>query len=93
MKVFCYMGHNPRNKSGVSWKLWKVERSGRDLTVWWGPATLRRRKPVPANTLQTQSWRCRTEEEARAQERRRIEEKLGKGYERMPRRRPAGSSR
>jgi hypothetical protein len=48
MKLYYFFGPNPKNKSGVSWKLWKVERKGRELTVWWGSATIddRRRYPV-----------------------------------------------
>jgi hypothetical protein len=36
VKIFFYMGRNPANKSGVSWKIWKVQRAGRTVTVFWG---------------------------------------------------------
>ena len=26
MKIFFYMDRNPNNVSGVSWKIWKIER-------------------------------------------------------------------
>ena len=29
MKTFFYMGRNRQNVSGVSWKIWKIERRGR----------------------------------------------------------------
>jgi hypothetical protein len=40
MKIYFFMGPNHKNVSKVSWKLWKVQRSGRELTVWWGPAVI-----------------------------------------------------
>jgi hypothetical protein len=87
MKVFFFMDHNPNNKSGVSWKIWKIERKGREVSTWWGPAIIVRRRPTPSNTLQSKSWRFRTEERAKEAEEERIREKLTKGYKRMARRR------
>jgi predicted DNA-binding WGR domain protein len=89
MKVFFFMDHNRENLSGVSWKLWKINRSGREVTVWWGPATIVRRRPTAASTLQSKTWRFRTEERARQEEERRIHEKVSKGYKRMKKRRTA----
>src|SRR5260370_38141011 len=87
MKVLFYMGHNSNNKSLVSWKMWKIKRNERAVTVWWGPATVVDRRPTPVNTLQTKTWRFRTETQAKEEEHRRIQEKLNKGYERMSKRR------
>jgi predicted DNA-binding WGR domain protein len=87
MKVFFFMDRNPNNKSGVSWKIWKIERKGSEVTTWWGPAILVRRRPTAANTLQSKSWRFRKEVQAREEEQQRIREKLSKGYKRTPRRR------
>ena len=38
MKTFFYMGRNLQNKSKVSWKIWKIEREGRLVTVQCGPS-------------------------------------------------------
>lgn len=89
MKTFFYMGHNRQNVSGVSWKIWKIERKGRKVTVWWGPAKLVHRKPVPSGTLVMQEWRLSSEDKAIENERQRIDEKLRGGYKRSPRRKPA----
>jgi hypothetical protein len=83
MKVFFYMDQNPNNKSGVSWKMWKINRIGREVTVWWGPATVVRRRPQPVNTLQSKTWRFRTEAQAKEDAQRRIDEKLSKGYKKL----------
>jgi hypothetical protein len=88
MKTFFYMGHNRKNVSGVSWKIWKIERKGRKVTFWWGPATIFRRKPIPTSTLQKMEWRLSTEEKAIEVEGLRIEEKLRGGYKRSARRKP-----
>ncbi len=82
MKVYYYMGRNDRNVSGVSWKLWKIERRGRVIQVWWGRATLRRRKPFAHGRLATKTWKKDSEELAKEEERNRIAKKLAKGYER-----------
>jgi predicted DNA-binding WGR domain protein len=84
MKVLVYMGPNPRNTSGVSWKMWKIHRRGREVTVWWGRATIARHKLKPAFNLQSRTWRFRTEEGAREDQQRRIQKKLSRGYEPMP---------
>jgi hypothetical protein len=89
MKLFFFMDRNPNNKSGVSWKMWKIERIGREVTVWWGPATVVRRRPTPVNTLQSKTWRFRTDERAKEAEQQRIQAKLNKGYKRMVRRQTA----
>jgi hypothetical protein len=86
VKIFYYMGRNAANKSGVSWKIWKVRRAGRSVTASWGPARLVKRKVVPAGTLQSKALRFTSPGAACEYERRRIREKLGKGYERRTRR-------
>jgi len=86
MKVFFYTGRNPETISGVSWKIWKIERKGKRVQTWWGPAHVVRRKVMPKTSLQTTHWNFRTEEAARRDERRRIREKLTGGYERTPKR-------
>jgi len=88
MKIFFYIQNNPKNKSGISSKIWKIERKARTVTVWWGhcifdPST---RKPVPNSKLVTKQWSFKNEEEAREAEKKRISEKLREGYERSPRR-------
>lgn len=85
MKNFFYMGRNPRTKSGVSWKIWKIERNGRAVTTWWGPAQLHKRRPVPTGVLQSNIVRFPSVAEAVDSERRLIQSKLRKGYERWPR--------
>ena len=84
MKVFFYMGRNPRNKSGVSWK---IEVTGRRVTTLWGPACLRGRSVIAAGPLQSKTRTFPTDLAAVAHERKKISEKLAKGYERKPRRR------
>jgi hypothetical protein len=86
MKQFFYMGPNRQNVSGVSWKLWKIERKRNVLTVWFGPARLVKRRPVAASSLQKRKWRFGSESRAKLAEQRRIDAKLDKGYKRMPRR-------
>jgi hypothetical protein len=54
MKTFFYMKRNPRNISGVSYKIWKIERKGRKVTTWWAPAECTSHKVYPARVLRTQ---------------------------------------
>ena len=84
MKVLVYMGPNPANVSGVSWKMWKIGRKGRQVTAWWGKATISRHRLVPVNKLATKTWRFRTEALAKEYETGRVQRKLGSGYERVP---------
>jgi hypothetical protein len=78
------MGRNSRVKSGVSWKIWKIQTNGRVVATWWGPAEIKDRKVV-AQRLQTNKRVFHSIEEAKSHEKRRIESKLRKGYERRPR--------
>jgi hypothetical protein len=88
MKIFFYMGRNAANKSGLSWKIWKIERSGHWVTTYWGPAALVDRRVKPAGTLQSNARRFTSLAAACAYESRRIRSKLQKGYERRTRWRP-----
>lgn len=85
MKTFFFFGRNHNNKSGVSWKIWKIERRGTSLHIFWGPAVIDGRKVSPRGELQSKVVRFRSDAAARADEARRIDEKLGSGYERKPR--------
>ncbi len=88
MKIFFFMKRNANNKCGLSMKIWKIERSGKTVTAWWGPAIVKKvsKTPVPANSLQSKVWKFRTEDQAVTCERMKIQEKLLYGYERKPRR-------
>jgi predicted DNA-binding WGR domain protein len=88
MKIFFYMKRNPENISGTSFKTWKIERKGRKVTRWWGPAESTGHMVYPACTLQTCVARFRSEREAIDDEKRLVRSKLAKGYERVPRMRP-----
>ena len=84
------MGRNEKNVSGVSWKKWQIERKGRRLTTWWGPAEIdpRSRRVEFSGVVGDSQRTFRSERAAAADETRRIEEKLREGYQRSPRRRP-----
>jgi hypothetical protein len=85
MKTLFYMGRNDQNLSGVSWKIWKIERRGKRVKASWGAAGVIRRKVVPKYLL-SRSWSFRSEQVAREDEQRRIAEKLSGGYQRTPKR-------
>jgi hypothetical protein len=85
MKTFFFMGVNPRNKTGVSWKVWKIERKGRIVVRRWGPALLVKRQVFPAQTLQEKKMVFPSAEAAICFERAIITEKKRAGYERRPR--------
>ena len=71
-------------KSRISLKLWEIERKARKVTVWWGPALMKHRRPVPYGELQSKSSRFRSEAAAIRDEERRIGEQVAQGYERRP---------
>lgn len=79
MKTYVYMGANARNASGVSYKVWKIQCSGKVVQAWWGPAEVVRRTLKP-NWRQTSQWRHATECKAEADDQSRIKEKLKSGY-------------
>jgi hypothetical protein len=41
-----FTGPNPKNQSGVSWKLWRIRRAGCVVVISWGPARIVKRRPV-----------------------------------------------
>jgi hypothetical protein len=84
MKNFFFMGRNPRNKSGVSWKIWRIERKSSSVTTWWGAAVVKNRRVVPASALQSKTVKFPNVEAAMAHETGRIKSKLTKGYEVRP---------
>lgn len=89
MKQFMFAGVNLGNKSRTSWKIWKIERKGKVVTAWWEPGRLHKRRLIPvstANRMRSKTWRFRSEESARDDEQRRIQEKLRNGYQRVRRR-------
>jgi predicted DNA-binding WGR domain protein len=85
MKVFFYIRLNRRNKCGFSRKMWKIERRGRRVQVWWGRTELVGYKPAPLGDLATQHWIFRTEAKAIQEEQARIAAQLSQGYQRNPR--------
>lgn len=85
MRIFYFMGRNAKNRSGVSWKVWKISRIARTVTVWFGPVTLENRRPVPVGKLTECPRSFRTLVEAKAFEASRVASKLAKGYERRTR--------
>jgi predicted DNA-binding WGR domain protein len=85
MKILFFMGRNSRNRSGVSWKIWKIGRKGRVVTVSWGPALLKRRKPVLARSAGVLDYRFGSLDDAERFETKKINEKLSKGYQRRTR--------
>lgn len=85
MKILYFMGRNPENRSGVSWKIWKIARYGRVVEVRWGPATLRNRRPVMVGVGTTRRWSFTSEAMAIKSEAARLREKLQKGYQRRSR--------
>ena len=87
MRVFFFMGRNPSNQSGVSWKIWKIARTGKVVTVFWGPARLRNRKVLPVGELQSKKRTFGSAAAAVKFEMNRIQSKISKGYERRPRKR------
>lgn len=53
MKVFFLCGPNPNNLSGMSCKVWKIQRSSRKVTTWWGRADVLNRKVTSIGRLQS----------------------------------------
>ena len=86
MKTFVYMGRNDANIGRASFKMWKIDRKDRKVTVWFGAATVKGHKAVPVGTLSSKTWKFRTENEAIEDVRRRIREKENGGYEHIPKR-------
>jgi predicted DNA-binding WGR domain protein len=89
MKKYFFVAPNRQVKSGMSIKVWKIERRGTRLQVWWGRAWVdtSRRRVRPKGTLTTKFWDFPSEIAATNALRRRIDSKLRSGYKRNPRRR------
>jgi predicted DNA-binding WGR domain protein len=86
MKIFFYMGRNPQTKSGVSWKIWKIQLRGRTVTTFWGRAVIdKHRRVIPQATLQSKSRTFTSANQAALHERRLVASKLHKGYQRRTR--------
>jgi hypothetical protein len=85
MKIFFFMGRNPKNNSGISWKIWKIERRGRIIRRWWGRAQIVDRRVQPAGKLQPHSKTFGSVEAAAVFEQKLIDSKLRGGYERNTR--------
>ena len=87
MKIFFYVGRNKENLSGMSSKIWKIQRFGLTVTTYWGAAKMAKsRRIVPASKFSSLEKKFSNAEEARAFESRIIKRKLDSGYERKPRR-------
>lgn len=85
MRTLFFMGRNYKNISGVSWKIWRIEQKGRRVRVLWGPATLFGRRAVLVGVVGKRSWTLGSAKAAREDARRRVAEKLARGYEQQPR--------
>ncbi len=91
MKIYFFMGRNERNKSRISWKVWKIQRSGRCILLRWAPAQAdSRRKLIATGTMQEKRKTFLSESAASEYERRVITRKVTKGYDRSPRRKTHG---
>ncbi len=84
MKILFFTGRNPKNLSGVSWKVWKIEQKDRAVTVWWGPVEVIGRKVVPSSRLQSKTWRFQSEASAKEDADRRMTKNLTKGTKERP---------
>lgn len=81
MRTLYFMGPNPENVSGKSFKMWRVARRGRTIQIWWGRATVdKSRRVVPAQELQSKTWTCRSEAAAISDVENRVSEKIREGY-------------
>lgn len=74
-KAYTYIGRNKANKSGKSSKIWLVARDGSKVIFAWGAL-----KGDDSFTPQVSTKDCENAREARAEEARRIAEKLQEGY-------------
>ena len=86
MRILYYMGRNSANKTGVSWKIWKIERKSRTVFRYWGSAVVEKRKVVPKGKLQLKKILLPSVTEAEVFVKGCIQKKLAKGYERRTRR-------
>ncbi|MBI5770016.1 MAG: hypothetical protein HZA93_19730 [Verrucomicrobia bacterium] len=88
MKTLFFTGRNPENQNGLSWKVWKIQRTGRVVETRWGPIKIIGRRIVLSRSLASKRWPSfATVTEAKSFYDRKVREKLRKGYEIKPRRR------
>lgn len=92
MRILSWFAPNPAVKNGMSSKIYKIERKGRIVRAWWGPAAwnpvTRRPKQATATCLQTKKWSFPSAAAAEEFLLRKLAEKKAKGYHQNPRRRP-----
>lgn len=88
MRKYFFVGPNKRLKSGMSIKVWKIERRNRRVQVWWGRARLdvSRRRVRSKGKLTTKWWDFPNYSAAEDQMWTRIRSKVRGGYKRNPRR-------
>jgi hypothetical protein len=88
MKKFFYIGPNKELRSGFSIKFWKIERKGKTVTAYWGPAQLDhlKRRVLVASWTQSCSWIFNSTTQAKLDLERRIDSQLRHGYYRLRRR-------
>lgn len=89
MRKYFFVGPNKRVKSGLSIKVWKIERRACRVQVWWGRARLdeSRRRVRRKGKLTTAWWDFPSPASAEEALQRRIHSKVREGYKRNPRRR------
>lgn len=89
MRKHFFVGPNKQLKSGMSIKVWKIERRDRRVQVWWGRARLdqSKRRVRSKGTLTTRWWDFSTSSVVEDQMWRRIHSKVLTGYKRNLRRR------
>jgi len=85
-KVLYYTGNNPRNKSGMSSKVWSIQRDGQTVTTLWGSVNLTNLRLVRRGNLSSKERLFDSVEEARTFMQQRIARKVQKGYVPKPRR-------
>lgn len=89
MRKHFFVGPNKQLKSGMSIKVWKIERRDRRVQVWWGRARLdqSKRRVRSKGTLTTRWWDFSTSSVVEDQMWLRIHSKVLTGYKRNLRRR------
>jgi hypothetical protein len=89
MRKYFFVGPNKQLKSGLSFKVWKIERRNRRIQVWWGRGRFdeSRRRVRSKGILTTRWWDLPTTSAAKDEMQQRIRSKVRSGYKRNPRRR------
>ena len=78
-----FTGPNPKNQSGVSWKLWRIRRAGRVIVISWGPAKIVKRRPVFIYEQKAAPYKFPTIAAAQAFRSKCLNAKLRAGYYRL----------